>query len=69
MPNINYGNRLREERIKRKVSQQKLAEAIGVTKRTIAYWESGKRKMTLDNAEKAFKALNINLILTEVKDE
>lgn len=60
---MNYGNLLKQERIKRKMSQQELADLSGFTKRAIAYWESGKRKMTLENAEKVFEALEMRLVI------
>lgn len=60
---MEFGKYLKEERIKQGKSQQKLAEESGVTKRAIAYWESGSRKMSIDSAEKVFKALNVTVVI------
>lgn len=65
---MNYGNLLKQERMKKKISQQELAELSGFTKRAIAYWESGKRKMTLENAEKVFGALKMRLTIERRRD-
>lgn len=54
---------LQDERKKKGISQEKLAKMIGVTERTISYWETGKRKMTLENADKVFKALNVSVVI------
>lgn len=35
------GQRIKELRTERKISQKKLAEAIGVDKRAIIFWEQG----------------------------
>lgn len=54
---------LKEERLKRNISQQRLADMSGVTKRAIAYWESGKRKMTVESADKVFRALGVSITI------
>jgi tetratricopeptide (TPR) repeat protein/transcriptional regulator with XRE-family HTH domain len=36
---MHFGDRLREERLKRLLSQEELAEALGVSRRTITRWE------------------------------
>lgn len=56
---------LQDERKKKGISQEKLAKMTGVTVRTISYWETGKRKMTLENADKVFKALNVSVVIGE----
>ena len=38
---MEFGNRLKELRIEKKLSQQKLAKAIGVTQKAIDFWEKG----------------------------
>lgn len=60
---MNLEEIMREERIKQGISQQKLANAAGVTKRTITYWEKGEKKMSVENADKVFKALQISVVL------
>lgn len=62
---MNYGKFLKEQRIKKKISQEKLAKDAGVSKRAIAYWESGKKKMSLESAEKVFKALHVSVVIGE----
>lgn len=52
---------LQEERTKQGLSQQKLANMAGVTKRAIAYWENGERHMSVESADKVFKALNVTV--------
>ena len=39
--NDNFETRLKELRIEKQLSQQKLAEAIGVTQKAIDFWEKG----------------------------
>lgn len=56
---------LQDERKKKGISQEKLAKMTGVTVRKISYWETGKRKMTLENADKVFKALNVSVVIGE----
>lgn len=57
----NLGMILKEERVKKGLSQEKLAEMAGVTKRAIIYWENGKRKMSVESADKVFKVLNVTI--------
>lgn len=66
---MNYGNLLKQERTRKKISQQELAELSGFTKRAIAYWESGKRKMTLESAEKVFGVLKMRVIIERRSDD
>lgn len=63
--NMEFGKILKEERIKRGLSQKKLAEAAGVTARAIIYWESGQRQMNIENADKLFKALHTSIKIGE----
>ncbi len=44
-----FGERLREERIERGLSQIELAVVIGVSKGIISLWENGLREPTLSN--------------------
>lgn len=62
---MEYGKYLKEERIKQGKTQQQLADAAGVTKRAIAYWENGSKKMSLESAEKVFKALHVSIVVGE----
>jgi len=63
--NMEFGKILKEERIKRGISQKKLAEAAGVTARSIIYWENGQRQMNIENADKLFKALHMSIKIGE----
>lgn len=62
---MEFGKILKEERIKRGLSQKKLAEAAGVTARAIIYWENGQRQMNIENADKLFKALHASIKIGE----
>lgn len=62
---MNLGKMMKEERIRQGLSQQALADAAGVTKRAIIYWESGTKKMTVESANKVFKALHISVTIGE----
>lgn len=62
---MNLENIMREERIRQGISQQKLADAAGVTKRTVTYWESGIKKMSVENADKVFKVLHLSITIGE----
>lgn len=41
---MDLGKILKEECMKQGISQQKLAQEAGVTKRSVIYWENGKKK-------------------------
>lgn len=62
---MDLGRFLKEERIKQQKSQQRLAEEAGVTKRAIIYWETGKKKMSVESADKVFKALHVSVTIGE----
>ena len=56
-----FGNRVREERIKQKLSQEELAEKTGVHRTYIGMVERAEKNITLQNIEKIAKALNISI--------
>lgn len=56
---------LQNERKKKGVSQQELAKMTGFTVRAISYWETGKRNITLENADKVLKALHASIVIGE----
>jgi transcriptional regulator with XRE-family HTH domain len=58
---ILFGNRIREERLKRKLSQEDFAELTGFHRTYIGMVERAERNVTLLNVEKFAKALNISL--------
>lgn len=62
---MEFGKILKEERLKRGLSQKRLAEAAGVTTRAIIYWENGQRQMNIENADKLFKALHTSIKIGE----
>ncbi|MCW1021153.1 helix-turn-helix transcriptional regulator, partial [Streptococcus anginosus] len=44
-------NRLKELRKEKSLTQQGLADEIGITKRTYIYWEQGERQIKPDKAQ------------------
>ena len=62
---MNLGKTLQEERKKQGLSQKKLADMAGVTKRAIAYWENGTKSMSVESADKVFKALHVTIKIGE----
>lgn len=55
----NFGKRLKELRQKANISQEKLAEIVGVSTKTVSYWENGHNPITLSKIPLVAKALNI----------
>ena len=55
------GLMIAQERIKKKMSKAELAELAGFTTRAVEYWESGKRNISFDNADKVLKALEVTV--------
>lgn len=60
---MNFGKYLKEERLKQGKTQEQIANSAGVTKRAIAYWESNERQMSVENADKVFKALHVSVVI------
>jgi transcriptional regulator with XRE-family HTH domain len=56
---IDFGNRVRKERIKLDWSQEELAERAGVHRTYIGMIERAEKNATLDSISKIAKALNI----------
>lgn len=48
MKNNIFGERLKELRIEKGFSQQKLGEILGFCNQTISFWENGSREPDLD---------------------
>lgn len=65
---MDLGQFLKKKRIESGKSQQRLANEAGVTKRSIIYWETGKKKMSIDSADKVFKALDVVIIIGAVSE-
>ncbi|MFT8352805.1 helix-turn-helix transcriptional regulator [Clostridium saccharoperbutylacetonicum] len=66
---MDIGVMISRERTKANLSTKKLAEVAGCSSRAIEYWESGKRKISLENADKIFKALGKTLTIGVKKNE
>ncbi len=56
-----FGNRVREYRHRSGLTQQELADLAGLHRSYIGEIELGRRNITLDNATKIAKALNVSL--------
>ena len=48
MKNNTFGKRLKELRVEKGLSQQKLGEVLGFCNQTISFWEMGSREPDLD---------------------
>lgn len=66
---MDFGKIIKEARIRQGMSQQQLAEKVGYTQRAIVYWEKGQRRMTVESADKVFKALHISVRIGEEQDD
>lgn len=55
------GQRIKEQRIKLGLSQEKFALSIGMDRTYLASVEKGKRNISIINIEKIAKGLNISL--------
>ena len=58
---IKFGKKVREERLKRKLSQEEFADVAGVHRTYIGMIERAEKNITLENIEKIAKALNIKI--------
>jgi len=67
--NIYFGNRIKEERLKQNLSQEKLALEAEIDRTYMNDIEKGTRNVSLNIAFKLSKALNISLsnLLTDLK--
>ena len=55
-----FANRLRELRIAKKLSQVELAEALGVSRGSISFYENGERTADIDFVYKAAQFFNVS---------
>lgn len=53
----------------KKMPKGELAVAIGCNRRTVYYWFEGKRKLSIDMADKILNFLGITVKLGDVLDE
>jgi transcriptional regulator with XRE-family HTH domain len=56
-----FGERLREERLLRKLTQQALADQIAVDRKTVNRWENGISRPSTDNLEALAVALRFDM--------
>lgn len=56
-----FGSKVRKNRLKKKLSQEKLAELANLHRTYISQIESGKRNIALKNIEKIAEALDIEV--------
>lgn len=54
-----FGKRLKELRLQANISQEELAERVGVATKTVSYWENAHNPVTLGKIPSIAKALNI----------
>ncbi|MBI2454438.1 MAG: helix-turn-helix transcriptional regulator [Parcubacteria group bacterium] len=58
---IKFGNRMRKERIRLRLSQEKLATRAGVHRTYIGMIERAEKNITLENIQKICRALNLKI--------
>ena len=56
-----FGNKVREERLRRNLSQEELAEQAGVHRTYIGMIERAEKNITLENIDKIAKALKMKI--------
>lgn len=58
---VKFGNRVREERVKRGISQERLGELAHVHRTYIGMIERAEKNITLTNMQKIAKALGLKV--------
>jgi len=58
----NFTTNLKYIRETKKISQQTIADKVGVDRSTIGYWENGKADPTMANVVKLAEALNVDIL-------
>lgn len=66
---MELGKILKEKRLAKGMTQADLANKAGVTIRAVTYWENGKKQMSVDSADRVFRALGEQLILGAKEDK
>ncbi len=61
MKNNEFGKKLKELRLAKGLSQQKLGEDLGFCNQTISFWESGSREPDLDTLLKISRYFETSL--------
>lgn len=66
---IKFGNKVREERLKKGISQEQLADLAGVHRTYIGMVERAEKNITLENIEKISTALGLAIkeLFKEIK--
>lgn len=55
-----FGKKLKELRLEKGLSQQKLGEVFGFCNQTVSFWESGSREPDLDTVLKISNFFNVS---------
>ena len=55
----NFGKRLKQLRLQANISQEELAESVGVAIKTVSYWENAHNPVTLSKIPLIAEALNV----------
>jgi transcriptional regulator with XRE-family HTH domain len=58
---VQFGNKVRKERLKRNLSQEELAARAGLHRTYIGMVERAEKNITLKNVEKICSALNLKI--------
>lgn len=58
---IKFGQKVRKERLKRKLSQEEFADIVGVHRTYIGMIERAEKNITLENIEKISRALGVKI--------
>ena len=61
MKNNEFGKKLKEFRVAKGLSQQKLGEELGFCNQTISFWESGSREPDLDTVLKIARYFSVSV--------
>lgn len=71
MDDINYkfGIQIRKQRLKKELSQEKLAELAGLHRTYIGAVERGEKNITLRNIQKIAGALDIPILVLFINDD
>lgn len=62
---MEFGKILKDARKQRGMTQKELAEKTGFTIRAISFWETGRREITLKNADVVARKLKITVTIGE----
>ncbi|MGN0298903.1 MAG: multiprotein-bridging factor 1 family protein [Lachnospiraceae bacterium] len=59
----NIGEKIKEARMNKGLTTKELAMKVGKTERTVRYWETGERQLSLQMADKVLKVLDMSLTI------